>query len=69
MANWISIETDKDGFATEEALDRLWNNRPVLVKDIRDNSYFVLQEPWQFADYSNDIHKAPRHFKWRKIHG
>lgn len=68
LTHWNSIDEDKDGFATEDAWQELWDNRPALIKDMQDNSYFVLQEPWQFADYSNDICKAPRHFKWRKIH-
>lgn len=68
LTHWNSIDEDKDGFATEEAWQELWDNRPVLLKYMRDNSYFVLQALWQFADYSNDICTAPRHFKWRKIH-
>lgn len=68
LTHWQHIETNKDGFATEEALDELWDNRPVLVKDVRDNSYFVLQVPYQFVDWGNDLHTKPQYFKWRKIH-
>lgn len=68
LTHWNSIDEDKDGFASEETWDMLWLNSPVLVKDVRDNSYFVLQESSQFIDWSNDICTKPQYFKWRKIH-
>ena len=68
LTHWQHIETDKDGFATEDALDELWNNRPVLVKDIQDNYYFIIQNESDFADWGAELYHKPQYFKWRKIH-
>ena len=68
LTHWQHIETDKDGFATEEALDELWNNRPVLVKDIQDNYYFIIQNESDFADWGAELYHKPQYFKWRKIY-
>lgn len=68
LTEWHDIETDKDGFATEDALDELWDNRPVLVKDIQDNYYFIIQNESDFADWEADLYHKPQYFKWRKIH-
>ena len=68
LTEWRGIATDKNGFATNKAWEHLWHRRPVLIKNVRDNTYFVLQEAWQFADWSNEICKSPDNFRWRPIH-
>lgn len=68
LTEWHDIETDKDGFATEAAMSKLWEERPVIVRDIVDDSFYVLNEPWQFVDLSNDLQKQPHNFKWRKLY-
>lgn len=68
LTEWHDIETDEDGFATEDAMSKLWEERPVIIRDIVDNSFCVLEEMWQFADLSNDLETKPHNFKWRKLY-
>lgn len=68
LTHWNSIDEDKDGFATEKAWDELFAMRPILVKNIIDNEYFVLQYAYQYEDWSSDLTTNPYNFKWRKIH-
>lgn len=68
LTEWHNIETDKDGFATEAAMRKLWEEKPVIVENIVENSFYVLEEPCQFADLSNDLETKPHNFKWRKLY-
>ena len=68
LTHWNSIETDKDGFITDAAWDNLFAMRPILVKNIIDNEYFVLQYAYQYEDWSSDLTTNPYNFKWRKIY-
>lgn len=68
LTEWHDIETDKDGFATEAAMSKLWEEKPVIVENIVENSFYVLEEPCQFADLSSDLETKPHNFKWRKLY-
>lgn len=68
LTEWHDIESDKDGFITDAAWDNLFAMRPILVKNIIDNEYFVLQYAYQYEDWSSDLTTNPYNFKWRKIH-
>lgn len=68
LTEWHDIETDKFGFATDAAMSKLWEERPVIIRDIIGNSFCILEEMWQFADLSNDLETKPHNFKWRKLY-
>lgn len=68
LTEWHDIETDKDGFATDSAIDELWEEKPVIIKDIVGNSFCILEEMWQFTDLSGDLVTKPHNFKWRKLY-
>lgn len=68
LTEWHDIETDKYGFASEAAMRKLWEERPIIVRDIVANSFYILDELWMFADLSNDLETKPHNFKWRKLY-
>lgn len=42
---WIKIDRDEDGIATEECLDRMFNNLPVLLRHTKMGGGYDVLNP------------------------
>ena len=60
--NWIKIERDKDGFATQDALDNLYSQLPVVIAEtIDDVVYYDTITTDSYADWSGDLSLRTRY--------
>lgn len=65
---WIKIERDRDGFATEEALDKMYNLLPAIVVSRRTHPegyedvqlIYETKDGWERGEY--DMH--PRYTEY-----
>ena len=57
---WIKIERDKDGFATNECLDFMFSNLPFVVAR-KDPDGFILYDVVNDLDYRGDIERHTRY--------
>ena len=64
---WHDIETDKDGFATSESLDAIFDKIPCLVKYNRSGEIELINYD-NAAEWRGDIERKPTRYRWRKIH-
>lgn len=67
LTHWNSIDEDKDGFATEDAYDRIVYGLPVLVKEVATGEVYAINKT-DIVDWSGELYHHPRQYKWRKIH-
>ena len=66
---WNEISTDRWGFATEEAIDEMVSNVPILIKVLDERPlYFALNFAEDFVDWSADLTGKPSKHRWCKIH-
>ena len=81
LLRWHKIQSDKSGFATDEALDEIFRELPRLVKDKRDGcieligNQFVIKfysfydSPYDnAAEWRGDLERKPSLYQWRPIH-
>jgi len=61
---WYKIERDKDGFATEECLDRIFEDSIILFHDNRDDEIEVYDG---FDDWRRDIKRHAYYDYWMPI--
>lgn len=67
LTNWHDIETDKDGFATSESLDAIFDKIPCLVKDSRSGEIELI-DTYNASEWRGDMERNPTRYRWRKIH-
>lgn len=71
MSNWIKIERDSSGLATEKCLLHITNNLPVIITDVYKGEItdidVVLNDEYA-CDWLNDIKiKSTRHTHYMPI--
>lgn len=64
---WHKIQSDKSGFATDEALDEIFRELPRLVKDKRDGCIELIDYD-NAAEWRGDLERKPSLYQWRPIH-
>lgn len=64
---WHDIETDKDGFATSESLNAIFDRLPRLVKDNRSGEIELIGYD-NAPEWRGDIERKPSRYRWREIH-
>lgn len=56
---WIKIERDKDGFATEECINKMTDNLPiVIVEQFNEHGieqFYDIVTSYNIADYMGDM--------------
>lgn len=67
MIRWHDIGTDKDGFATSESLDAIFDKIPCLVKDSRSGEIELIDYD-NAPEWRGDIERKPSRYRWRGIH-
>ena len=67
LMRWHDIETDKDGFATSESLDAIFDRLPRLVKDSRSGEIELIDYD-NAPEWRGDIERKPSRYRWRGIH-
>ncbi len=63
---WHNIQSDKSGFATDEALDDIFREMPRLVKDKRDGRIELIDYD-NAAEWRGDLERKPSLYQWRPI--
>lgn len=61
---WVEIETDHNGFATDNALDDIFHELPFLVKD---KWAIFLVDNDNAAEWRGDLQRNPNRYLWRLI--
>lgn len=61
---WVEIETDHNGFATDNALDDIFHELPFLVKDKWE---IFLVDNDNAAEWRGDLQRNPNRYLWRPI--
>ena len=56
---WIKIERDKDGFATDECLNRMLKNTPVAL--VCGNGYEIISPEHDIAAWRGDIERGVKY--------
>lgn len=59
---WYKIERDKDGFATEECLDRIFEDSIILFHDNRDGSIQIADGDFDY--WRGDIERHTYYDYW-----
>ncbi|MER8214969.1 hypothetical protein, partial [Acinetobacter baumannii] len=67
LTKWHDIETDKDGFATSESLDAIFDKIPCLVKDSRSGEIELIDYD-NASEWRGDMERKPTRYRWREIH-
>lgn len=67
LTRWNDIETDKDGFATSESLDAIFDRLPRLVKDSRSGEIELIDYD-NAPEWRGDIERKPSRYRWLGIH-
>ena len=67
LLRWHKIQSDKSGFATDEALDEIFRELPRLVKDKRDGCIELIDYD-NAAEWRGDLARKPSLYQWRPIH-
>ena len=67
LLRWHKIQSDKSGFATDEALDEIFRELPRLVKDKRDGCIELIDYD-NAAEWRGDLERKPGLYQWRSIH-
>lgn len=67
LTHWNSIDEDRNGFASDEAYDRIVNSLPVLVKEVATGEVYAINKT-DIGDWNGELYHHPRQYKWRKIH-
>ena len=62
---WYKIERDKDGFATEECLDRIFEDSIILFHDNRDGSIQIADGDFDY--WRGDIERHTCYDYWMPI--
>lgn len=60
---WIKIDRDNNGFATEEALDKLYSQLPVIISETmkEDVVHYDVITTDNYVDWSSDLSLRPRY--------
>lgn len=66
VTKWRKIERDKDGFATEECLDEMFTNIPIVIRD-RDKEHYVIEEAADKEGWRGDLESHPFYTHWLKL--
>ena len=67
LLRWHKIQSDKSGFATDEALDEIFRELPRLVKDKRDGCIELIDYD-NAAEWRGDLERKSSLYQWRPIH-
>lgn len=67
LTRWHDIETDKDGFATSESLNVIFDRLPRLVKDNRSGEIELIGYD-NAPEWRGDIERIPSRYRWREIY-
>ena len=64
LLRWHKIQSDKSGFATDEALDEIFRELPRLVKDKRDGCIELIDYD-NAAEWRGDLERKPSYSRNR----
>ena len=64
---WNTIERDKDGFATNECLDKIFETLPIVVYNKRLNEYSTIIDEELIYDWLCDIKEDTDFVFWMKV--
>ena len=67
LIQWHNIQTDKDGFATDNAHDEIFRQLPSLVRDKQDGQIKLIDYD-NATEWRGYLELRPNRYQWRPIH-